>query len=104
MLSNKSVHRHVKILNNTLINVFYNFIPNKLVSFNDKDPTWMSEYLKTKSNDITRYMQSISMKIMSVYYITLKNAIAERFKLLRGNKDDYHKLLTRKLSNLKNPF
>ena len=28
--SNKSVHQQVKILNNTLMNVFSNFIPNKL--------------------------------------------------------------------------
>ena len=30
------------------MNVFSNFIPNKLVTFNDKDPPWMSEYLKKK--------------------------------------------------------
>ena len=32
------------------MNVFSNFIPNKLVTFNDKDPPWMSEYLKNKIN------------------------------------------------------
>ena len=30
------------------MNVFSNFIPNKLVTFNDKDPPLMSEYLKNK--------------------------------------------------------
>ena len=45
---NKSVHQQVEILNNTLMNVFSNFIPNKLVTFNEKDPPWMSEYLKKK--------------------------------------------------------
>ena len=48
LFSNKTVHQQVKILNNTLMNVFSNFIPNKLVTFNDKDPPWMSEYLKNK--------------------------------------------------------
>ena len=31
------------------MNVFSNFIPNKLVTFNDKDPPWMSEYLKKQN-------------------------------------------------------
>ena len=48
------------------MNLFSNFIPNKLVTLNDKDPTWMSEYLKTKLNGVAKYMQSISMKIMRV--------------------------------------
>ena len=38
LFSNKSVHQQVKILNNTLMNVFSNFTPNKSVIFNDKDP------------------------------------------------------------------
>ena len=48
LFSNKSVHQQVKSLNNTLMNVFSNFISNKLVAFNDKDPPWMTEYLKKK--------------------------------------------------------
>ena len=48
LFSNRSVHQQVDILNNTLMNVFSNFIPNKLVTFNDKDPPWMTEYLKKK--------------------------------------------------------
>ena len=61
--SNKSVHQQVEILNNTF-NVFSNFIPNKFVTFNDKDPHWMSEYL----NGVTKYM---SVQIMRVL-ITLR--------------------------------
>ena len=72
LFSNKSAHHQVKILDNTLMNVFSNFIPKKLVTFNDKDPPWMSEYLRNKKlNGVTKYMQSISMKIMRVL-ITLR--------------------------------
>ena len=45
----KLVHQQVKILNDTLMNVFSNFNPNKLVTFNDKDPPWMSEHLKKEN-------------------------------------------------------
>ena len=44
------VHEQVSILNRTLINIFSNFIPNKLVTFNDKDPPWMTSDLRDKIN------------------------------------------------------
>ena len=47
---NKNVHEQVSILNRTLINVFSNFIPNKLVTFKDKDPPWMTSNLRHKIN------------------------------------------------------
>ena len=45
---NKNVHKQVSILNRTLMNFFSNFIPNKLVNFNDKDPPWMTPNLRNK--------------------------------------------------------
>ena len=48
MFANKSVHDQVNIFNKTLINVFLNFIPNKTVVFDDKDPPWMNEILENK--------------------------------------------------------
>ena len=44
----KNVHKQVIILNRTLMNIFSNFIPNKLVTFNDKDPPWMTPNLRNK--------------------------------------------------------
>ena len=32
------------------MNVFSKFIPNKLVTFNDKDPLWMTSSLRDKIN------------------------------------------------------
>ena len=46
-------------------------------------------------------MQSISMKIVSVGYITLQNVIAEVSELVCKCKDDCHKQLARKLTNPK---
>ena len=36
------------IINRTLMNVSSNFIPNKLVTFNDKDPPWMTSNVRDK--------------------------------------------------------
>ena len=38
LFSCKNVNQQVKIFNKTIINIFSNFVPNKLVTFNDKDP------------------------------------------------------------------
>ena len=83
------------------MNVFSNFIPNKLVTFNDNDPPWLSEYLRRKLNRVTKYIKNISMEKMSVDYITLQNVMAEVSEFLCQSKDDYHKQLARKLTNPK---
>ena len=48
LFSNKNVHQQVNIFNKTLMNIFSNFIPNKYVTFNDKYPPWLTNYLKHK--------------------------------------------------------
>ena len=30
------------------MNIFSNFVPNKLVTFNDRDPPWMNDFVKNK--------------------------------------------------------
>ena len=47
---NKNVHKQDSILNKTLMNIFSNFILNKLVTFNDKDLPWMTPNLRNKIN------------------------------------------------------
>ena len=96
LFPNKSVHQQVKILNNTLMNVFSNFIPNKLVTFNDKDPPWMPEHLKKKikwRNKI--YAEFLNENNDSADYITLQNVRVEASELVCKSKDDYHKQLAR---------
>ena len=46
LLLNKDVHQQVKIATDTLLNVFSIFIPNKVVTFDDRDPPWMTEFIK----------------------------------------------------------
>ena len=39
MFLNKNVHKQVSIFNNTLVNnIFTNYIPNKYVTIDDRDP------------------------------------------------------------------
>ena len=38
LFSNKNVNEQVVLLNNTLLNIFSNYIPNKLITVDDRDP------------------------------------------------------------------
>ena len=33
------------------MNIFANYIPNKLITIDDNDPTWMKEYIMRKKMD-----------------------------------------------------
>ena len=46
LFSHKNVHEQVVIFNQTLVNLFSNYIPNKLITIDDKDPPWMNDYIK----------------------------------------------------------
>ena len=35
-------------LNETILSVFRNYLPNKYITVNDKDPAWINETIKSK--------------------------------------------------------
>ena len=45
--TNLPINEQVNLFNSTLMNIFSNFIPNKIVTFNDQDPPWFGEKLKS---------------------------------------------------------
>ena len=45
---NKDAHQQAKIITDTLFNIISNFTPNKLVTSDDRDPPWMTEFKKLK--------------------------------------------------------
>ena len=47
LFSNFNVHTQVKLFNETLFNIFMNFVPNKLITVDERDPPWVTE---TKKN------------------------------------------------------
>ena len=49
MFMNKTVHERVTTFNNILINNFSNYIPNKYITIDDKDPPWMTKINSRKS-------------------------------------------------------
>ena len=46
MFLNKNTHEQIAIFNDILMNIFSNYIPNKYVTIDNKDPQWMAEKIK----------------------------------------------------------
>ena len=78
--------------------VFSNFIPSKFVTFNDRDPPWMTSNIKDKiyyHNNI--YGEYLKKDIEQVDYIKLQNTTKELSELRSTRKDDYNLHLANKL-------
>ena len=48
LLDNKNVDSQVLVLNDIILNILRNLVPNKYVTFDNKDPVWMNENIKSK--------------------------------------------------------
>ena len=70
ILSSKHVHQQVNILNSILINVFTNYVSNKAIKTDEKDPHWMTEFLKSN----IQWQNSIS-KLFRIVPRILQNTI-----------------------------
>ena len=44
----KSVHGHVNVVNDFIINIFSNVVSNKIIGIDDKGPPWMNNFIKSK--------------------------------------------------------
>ena len=80
------------------MNVFSNFFPNKFVTFNDRDPPWMTSNIKDK----VKYCNSIYREYLKkgkqqVDYMKLKNTVKELSELISTRKNDYNLHLANKL-------
>ena len=58
----KDLNAQVKALNETILNVFRNYVPNKYITVDEKDPVWINEIIKskmkTKNKLCKQYMQN----------------------------------------------
>ena len=46
LFSGKNVQEQVELFNKTLLYIFHNFIPNKIIVCDDRDPPWMNDEIK----------------------------------------------------------
>ena len=45
-LINLDVNEQVSVFNETIMNIMSNFVPNELITCDDRDPSWLNRYIK----------------------------------------------------------
>ena len=84
------------------MNIFSNFIPNKYVTFNDKDPPWTMNYLKYKIHcKEGHYLKYLKHGKRNCDYIELQRSIEEVSEDISKSKEQYYDYLAKKLNNPK---
>ena len=86
-----------------MLNVFSNYVPNKNVTFNDKDPPWVTQYLKFPINWRNNVYQEYHRKRnhSTDDFIFLENGISEVSDLIFNRKNVYYNQLAQKLNDPK---
>ena len=86
-----------------MFNVFSSYVPNKIVTFNDKDPPWMTQYLKSQINWHNNVYQEYHKKInhSADDFIFLENVISKVSDLIFNRKNVYYNQLAQNLNDPK---
>ena len=100
LLENKNDNEQLYIFNKTMLNIFHNFIPNKNMICNDKDPTWFNNQIKTlieKKNHLFKsYMANVRL---AVGRVRLQKVDAELINIIKPSKENVHNNLAKKLND-----
>ena len=98
--NNLNVDKQVELFNEYLMNIFNNFIPNEIITLNDKDPPWITNNIKNKTyeknNLFKKYIQN-GKKAQD--FVLLQKASTLINDMISENKKAYYNRLSKKLSN-----
>ena len=96
----KNVHEQVHFFNKTILNIFHNYIPNKTILCNDKDPPWFNNEIRrilTKKYQI--FEQYIANEKSQTDYERLKLTCNILTETIRSSKEKLYYKLSTKLAN-----
>ena len=86
--------------NEILLNIFRNYVPNKYITIDDKDPVSMNDFVKSKikANNLLfkQYIQNSRFESDSRL---LENVVNELNELISSTKALYYENLAKKLNN-----
>ena len=93
------LNAQVAAFNETILNVFQNYVPN--ITTDDKDPVWMNEKIKTKTKEKNTFCKKyIENGRLESDFILLEKLITELNDLIFSTKTLYYENLAKKLNNL----
>ena len=93
-MTKKDLNSKIVTLNKTILNVFRNYLPNKYINIDDKDPVWMNEIIKSKVEKkiYHQYFQNGRFESDLVF---IKSLIAELTDLISYTKFLYYENLAK---------
>ena len=76
--------------------MFCNYVPNKYITIDDKDPVWMNENIKTNIKEKnTFYQKYIENRLFESDFILLEKLITELNDLIFSTKTLYYENLAK---------
>ena len=81
----------MNLLNDIILNVFTNFVPNKVITCDDRDPPWINDNIKNKirrKNSMYKNYKRNSKNNRD--YELLTKAVSEVSQLIEKSKDEYY--------------
>ena len=97
---NANVEIQVNILNDTLFNIFSNFVRSKVITVDNRDPPWINEEvrckIKSKNKTFEQYLKN-GRKITDFEIADCE--AAELSKIIQNRKEKYFFDLSLKLNN-----
>ena len=95
--SNKGVNKQISIFNETILNIMTNFIPHETKFFNDWEPPWINNKVKTmiqeKNKIYQLYLKNKSYRLATKLK-TMQNLI---YETLESCKSKYYENISKKL-------
>ena len=58
LFQNKNIHDQRRLFIETIVNIVHNYIPNKCITSNDKDPLWLNYHIKSLINQKNEYLST----------------------------------------------
>ena len=96
LFDQKDINTQVMTLNETILNVFRNYVPKKYITIDDKDPLSMNETIKSKIETKNKlYKQYIDNSRFESDFVLIETLITETNDLITSKKDLYYKNLAK---------
>ena len=100
LFDKKYFNAQVIALNETILNVFRNYVPNKYITVDDRDPVWMNEIIKSKMKAKNKlYKQYIKNGRFESDFVFIESLVNEINELISNAKNLYYVNLAKKLNN-----
>ena len=96
----KQKYSQLKLFNEKIINIVYNCIPNKCITYNDKDSPWWNDHIKCVVNlKIKIFKKYLKNERPNSVHKDLQTIACNLTEVICSTKNAYYKRLANKLNN-----